>query len=53
MFKTFSFDSKVIVVKEEQDKYIKELKEESAKRELEEANQENIKKIRLEQKVSI
>lgn len=41
---------KVIVVKEEQEKYIKELKEENNKREIEEANQENIKKIRLEQK---
>lgn len=39
---------KVIVQKEEQEKYMKELKEANTRREQEEADQENIKKMKLE-----
>lgn len=43
---------KVVVAQEELDKREKMLKDEKRKREIEEANQENLKKIRMEQEVS-
>ena len=42
---------KVIVQKEEHEKYVKNLKEAEARREIDEAEQENIKRMKLQQQV--
>ena len=44
---------KVIVAQEDHEKYMSELKKEEQRRELEEANQEHMKRIKLEQEVEL